>query len=58
VANRMSIGLTWLWYDATNIPITAQYNYGIRGKNKLITAGDNGKGGEWLDMHLNWRYVF
>jgi hypothetical protein len=59
VANRMSIGMHWLWYDATNIPISAQYNLGIRGKSKLLSPGaDNGKGGQWLDMSLNWRYVF
>ena len=58
VANRMSIGLSWLWYRASNLPLAAQYNLGIRSKSRILADPNQGKGGEWLDMNLNWRYVF
>jgi hypothetical protein len=50
--SRASIGISWLWYDATNLPALAQKNLGIRG-----TPVD-GKGGDWLDIQLNFRYTF
>jgi hypothetical protein len=58
IANRMSIGISWLWYNASNLPLAAQYNLGIRGKSSILNNPDNGKGGSWLDMNINWRYVF
>ena len=58
VANRMSIGIHWLWYHADNLPLAAQYNLGIRRKSKILNDPNQGKGGDWLDMSLNWRYVF
>jgi hypothetical protein len=38
--------------------LAAQYNLGIRSKSKILNNPDNGKGGDWLDINLNWRYVF
>jgi hypothetical protein len=58
VANRMSIGLHWLWYHADNLPLNSAFNLGVRGKKSLTDNPNQGKGGDWLDMSLNWRYVF
>jgi hypothetical protein len=58
VANRMSVGVSWLWYKATNLPLAAQYNLGLRSKSKILGNPDNGKGGDWVDINVNWRYVF
>jgi hypothetical protein len=58
VANRMSVGIHWLWYHADNLPISAAYNLGVRSKKNILANPDAGKGGSWLDMSLNWRYVF
>src|ERR1051325_976148 len=58
VANRMSVGIHWLWYKADNVPLSAAYNLGLRSKNNIINNPDQGKGGSWLDMNINWRYVF
>jgi len=58
VANRMSIGMHWLWYKADNLPLGAAYNLGVRKKNAIVNNPNQGKGGEWLDMNINWRYVF
>jgi hypothetical protein len=52
IMNRMSVGLTWNWYDATNLPTTAQHNLGIR------NTGVAGKGGSWMDMSLTYRWNF
>jgi hypothetical protein len=48
----MSIGASWLWYDAKNLTTAAQRNLDIR--NNPVP----GRGGEWWDMFLNWRYQF
>ncbi|HEX9444637.1 MAG TPA: hypothetical protein VGA73_10980, partial [Candidatus Binatia bacterium] len=53
IANRMSIGVNVLWYDAKNLPVAARQNLGIGSKTSSST-----KGGDWVDMNLNWRYVF
>jgi hypothetical protein len=58
VANRMSIGIHWLWYKADNLPLSAAYNLGVRSKGNILNNPNQGKGGQWLDMNLNWRYVF
>jgi hypothetical protein len=50
--SRASIGISWLWYDATNLPALAQKNLGIRGTPVA------GKGGDWVDMRLDFRYSF
>ena len=53
IANRMSIGINALWYDAKNLPTTSRFNLGIGSKTSASTHG-----GDWLDLILNWRYVF
>jgi hypothetical protein len=52
IAPRMSIGASWLWYDAKNLTTAVQENLDIR-SNPVA-----GRGGEWWDLFLNWRYVF
>jgi hypothetical protein len=58
IAPRMSVGLNVLWYDAANLrvgPNQACANLGICDGNG---NGRDGKGGNWFDMMLNWRYTF
>jgi hypothetical protein len=58
IAPRMSVGLGVLWYDAANLrvgPNQACANLGICDGNG---NGRDGKGGDWLDVMLNWRYTF
>jgi hypothetical protein len=62
VAPRMSIGTSFLWYDASNLRHTrnqAAHNLGICSSSR-IAAGNcrPGIGGDWWDVHLNWRYQF
>jgi hypothetical protein len=52
IAPRMSVGASFLWYDASNLTSTVQENLGIRNN------GSPGRGGDWVDVHLNWRYTF
>ena len=55
---RMSVGFSWLWYDASNLrtgPDEACHNLGIC-KNR--GAGRPGRGGEWVDWSFTWRYQF
>jgi hypothetical protein len=52
IAPRMSIGGSVLWYDAANLTSTVQENLDIRNN------GVPGRGGEWVDVFLNWRYAF
>jgi hypothetical protein len=62
VAPRMSIGTSILWYDASNLRTNrngAAHNLGVCSSNDLVTGGcRQGKGGDWVDVHLNWRYQF
>ncbi|MGE5306746.1 MAG: hypothetical protein ACM3TN_25860 [Alphaproteobacteria bacterium] len=61
VAPRMSVGVNWLWYDASNLR-TGRYsagaNLGIFNGNCANTTACAGKGGDWMDVFLNWRYQF
>ena len=52
IAPRMNIGVHVLWYDASNLTTTVQRNLDIR-KN-----GTAGRGGDWVDAFLSWRYTF
>jgi hypothetical protein len=52
IAPRMSIGASFLWYDASNLTAEVQENLDIRNN------GVAGRGGEWVDVFLNWRYAF
>jgi hypothetical protein len=51
--NQVSVGITWIWYDAKNLGQTARHN--ILGKDQL---DESTKGGNWLDVNLNFRYRF
>jgi len=62
VANRMSVGVNILWYDASNLDNRANrtgQNLGLC-KATSATATDcrTGTGGDWTDVMLNWRYQF
>ena len=58
ITTRMSVGVSFLWYRATNMPLAAQYNLGVRNRASIIANADQGKGGEWLDINLAWRWRF
>jgi hypothetical protein len=51
--NQVSVGISWIWYDAKNMPAAARHN--ILGKD---AADESTKGGDWLDVNLNFRYRF
>ena len=56
--NRMSIGATWWWYDAANLRTgvnQAGSNLGVFSQRCTTCAG---KGGNWLDFAITWRYQF
>jgi len=63
IAPRMSVGTNILWYSATNLGNgvgQAGYNLGLCDK---VNGGNTtncrpGKGGDWVDVMLNWRYTF
>jgi hypothetical protein len=57
IAPRMSIGGSVLWYDASNLRVGNNQAC----DNLAICKQDNGrfgKGGDWVDVFLNWRYTF
>jgi hypothetical protein len=61
IAPRMSVGVSWLWYDAANLDNRlnqAGHNLGICDRVGTGTDCRRGKPGEWWDVHLNWRYTF
>ena len=62
IAPRMSMGVNVLWYDASNLRIgrnQAAHNLGICSTGDINNGNcTRGKGGDWLDVMLNWRYTF
>lgn len=57
VAPRMSVGMHVLWYDASNLRVgrnQACHNLGICSNG----SGREGRGGDWVDVMLNYRYQF
>ena len=62
IAPRMSMGMSVLWYDASNLRSTrnqAAHNLGICSSSKIAAGGcREGIGGDWMDVFLNWRYTF
>jgi hypothetical protein len=63
IAPRMSTGINILWYDASNLDNRvgqAGYNLGLCNKvnGGATTNCRPGKGGDWVDVMLNWRYTF
>jgi len=53
--NRVSVGIVWTYYDATNLPFETRRNLGLASQKGVAPSSD---GGRWLDMHLNLRYRF
>ena len=63
IAPRMNVGINVLWYNATNLGNgvgQAGYNLGLCDKvnGGATTDCRAGKGGDWVDVMLNWRYTF
>jgi hypothetical protein len=58
IAPRMSIGTSVLWYDASNLRVGANQAAHNLGVCKNQGNCRPGKGGDWVDVHLNWRYTF
>ncbi len=61
IAPRMSVGLSVLWYDASNLrngPNNAAHNLGVCKTPVNAATCRSGIGGDWTDVHLNWRYTF
>jgi hypothetical protein len=62
IAPRMNVGINVLWYDSSNInnrKYAAGYNLDQCSPNGGATTNcRNGKGVDWLDVMLNWRYTF
>ena len=58
----MSVGTSVLWYDASNLRNGANqpaHNLGICDSDEIGTSRcRNGKGGDWVDVFMNWRYQF
>ena len=56
--NRISAGINVLWYDASNL----QTGRGNAGENLGVFRTGcttcNGKGGDWVDVMLNFRWYF
>ena len=63
--SRMSIGAAWLWYDAANLRAgsgNAGPNLNVFSQRCSSTVGAvgtcAGKGGDWVDFSVTWRYQF
>ena len=61
IAPRMSVGVNWLWYDASNL-VNGRNNaaHNLAVCNTPVTTANcrSGIGGDWVDVMLNWRYTF
>jgi hypothetical protein len=58
LANRISVGASFLWYDASNL-VSGRNGVGnILGVYRNSCTNCIGKGGDWTDMHLNFRMYF
>ena len=64
LAPRMSIGAHFNWYDSSNLrtgKFSAGENLGVFPKSCRAGAPATrclGRGGDWTDVILNWRYTF
>jgi hypothetical protein len=60
----MSMGVNFLWYDASNLRSTFNQAGNNLGLCHRIAPGSTttncrpGFGGDWVDVMLNWRYTF
>jgi hypothetical protein len=52
LAPRMNIGVHVLWYDASNLTSTVRKNLDVNRNDRP------GKGGDWVDTLVSWRYTF
>ncbi len=58
IAPRMSVGLNVLWYDASNLR-TGRHGAGQNlGVHPVGCGNCQGRGGDWVDAMLNWRFSF
>jgi hypothetical protein len=59
---RMSVGASFLWYDASNLRSGIDqeaHDLGVCSTGKINAGGCRpGGGGDWVDVFLNWRYTF
>ena len=56
IQRGMNVGIAWLWYDASNLdgrPGRARQNLLEKASSNPATRG---KGGDWLDVVLAWRW--
>jgi hypothetical protein len=60
LAPSMSVGLNWLWYDASNLRAAAKNNANNVQQNLGCAngAGVPGRGCDWLDFSISYRYQF
>jgi hypothetical protein len=62
LAPRMSIGVHFLWYDASNLNNGVNQAGHNLGECRRVTATTTncrtGKGGDWIDVLLNYRYTW
>jgi len=61
VAPRMSVGVSTLWYDASNLrngSNQAAHNLNVCKTPVTSTNCRSGIGGDWVDVFLNWRYIW
>jgi hypothetical protein len=61
IAPRMSVGASFLWYDAKNLNNQvnqAAHNLGVCDTPVTTANCRRGIGGDWVDVFLNWRYQF
>jgi hypothetical protein len=62
IAPRMSVGGSVLWYDAANLRNgrnQAAHNLNVCSTHDIDNGNCRaGKGGDWVDVMLNWRYTF
>ncbi len=56
--SRMSVGAAWMWFDSANLRTgvnQAGSNLNVFSQRCTTCAG---KGGDWLDFSVTWRYQF
>ncbi len=55
IAPSMSVGVNWIWYDASNLTTGAG-----SAQDQIFNKANArpGSGGDWMNVILNWRYTF
>jgi len=51
IMERMSVGVSLLWYDASNLSPATRRNLDLDSRSRS-------RGGQWLDVNLAWRWRF